>query len=146
MNPHTHPSSQANCEVPRVRAGIKQSVTETVMKIQQILPEQLAKISEGAAINLPVLENIHSALQEKDLPPSSMNIAVIPNFINRFQTTAGGDWFLMFDSVAGTTNWIPLNLIIRADMGLLKFTCRFCTSCTFFIWNKVVEFFRASLF
>lgn len=91
MNPHTHPSSQANCEVPRVRAGIKQSVTETVMKIQQILPEQLAKISEGAAINLPVLENIHSALQEKDLPPSSMNIAVIPNFINRFQTTAGGD-------------------------------------------------------
>lgn len=61
------------------------------MKIQQILPEQLAKISEGAAINLPVLENIHSTLQEKDLPPSSMKIAVIPNFINRFQTTAGGD-------------------------------------------------------
>ena len=68
---HTHPPSQANCQVPNVRAGIRRPAMETVMTKQQILAEKLAGISESAAINLPVVENlcrnIRSAHQERNL-------------------------------------------------------------------------------
>ena len=57
-NQHTRPPSQTNCEVVKVRAGIKQRATETVMTNQQILAEQLGGISEGATTNLPVVENL----------------------------------------------------------------------------------------
>ena len=36
-NAHTHPPSQANCQVPNVRAGIRRPAMETVMTKQQIL-------------------------------------------------------------------------------------------------------------
>ena len=57
-NQHTHPPSRANWEVPKVRAGIKRRAMETVLTNQQILAAQLRRISEGAVINLPVVENI----------------------------------------------------------------------------------------
>lgn len=56
MSQHTQLPIHANCEVPEATAGIMQRVTETVIISQQIFPEQLAKLSEGSAINLPVLE------------------------------------------------------------------------------------------
>ena len=42
-NQHTHSPSQTHCKVANVR--IKQRATETVMKNQQILAEQLGGIS-----------------------------------------------------------------------------------------------------
>ena len=54
-----HPPSKTNCEVAKVRAGIKRRATETVIANQKILAEQLGGISERAAINLPVVENLH---------------------------------------------------------------------------------------
>ena len=56
VNHHTHPSSQAKYESTKVEAGIKQRLMETVMTSQQVLAEQLARTSEGAAINLALLE------------------------------------------------------------------------------------------
>ena len=52
---HTHPPSQTNCEVAKVRAGIKWHATKTVITNQQILVEQLTGIFEGAGINLPLI-------------------------------------------------------------------------------------------
>ena len=67
-NQHTYTPIHANGEVAKVRAGINQCATETVMTNQQILGEQLARTSEGPAINLRPVEklrrNIHSARQK----------------------------------------------------------------------------------
>ena len=105
---HTHPPSQTNCEVSKVRAGIKQRATETVMKNQQILAEQLGKISEGAAIKLPLLENlrrnIRSVRQERNLPALPINNAAVPVLPIEFQTTKRRDQFLFFDSDAGAAD------------------------------------------
>ena len=57
-NQHTHPSTQINCEVEKVRVGIKRRATEIVMTNQQILAKQLAGISEIAVINLPAVEHL----------------------------------------------------------------------------------------
>ena len=81
-NEHTYPPSQTNCQVVKVRAGIKQRATQTVTTNQQILAEQLTGISACAAANLPLAKNlrrnIHSARQERNLPPLSINITAIP--------------------------------------------------------------------
>ena len=58
-NQHTHLPSQTNCKVAKVKAAIKRRATETVITNQQILAEQLGAISEGAAINLPVVQSFH---------------------------------------------------------------------------------------
>ena len=58
-NQHTHLPSQTNCKVAKVKAAIKRRATETVITNQQILAEQLEAISEGAAINLPVVQSFH---------------------------------------------------------------------------------------
>ena len=47
---NTHPQSQTNCKAAMVRAAMKQYATETLMKFQQILAQQLAGISECVAI------------------------------------------------------------------------------------------------
>ena len=51
------------------------------MTNQQILGEQLTGISEGAAVNLPIVENLHrnisSAHQARNLSPLPINIAAI---------------------------------------------------------------------
>ena len=55
------------------------------MTNQQIFGEQLAAISKGAAVNLPIVENLHrnisSEHQVRNLPPLPINnaaIAVLP--------------------------------------------------------------------
>ena len=39
LDEHTHPSGQTNCKAAKVRAGIKQRVTEILMTNEQILAE-----------------------------------------------------------------------------------------------------------
>ena len=57
-------------------------VEATFQTSQQILANQLIRISEGAAINLPSVKtlrrNIRSVRQERNLPPPPINIAAIP--------------------------------------------------------------------
>ena len=75
------------------------------MTNQQILGEQLTGISEGAAVNLPIVENLHrnisSAHQVRNLSPLPINIAAIAVLPIYFQTIISGDQFLLFDSGAG---------------------------------------------
>ena len=107
---HTHPPSQTNCKVAKVRAVIKWPTTGAVMVKQQISAQQLATISEGAEINLLVVQNLHRyiryAHQEKNLPPLSINITAIPVLPVEFQTKTNGDQFLLFDSGAGAADRI----------------------------------------
>ena len=110
MNQHTHPPSKTNCKVAKVRAGIKRRATETVIRKQQILAEELGGISEGPAINLPAVENLHrnirSVHQESNLPPLPTNTATIPALPIEFQTRTSGEQFLFFDSGAGAADRI----------------------------------------
>ena len=96
-NQHTHLPSQTNCEVAKVRAGIKRRTMETILTNQKDLAEQLGGISEGEVINLPVVENlprnIRFGRQERILPSLPINIATIPALPNDFQTTASGNQF-----------------------------------------------------
>ena len=159
-NQHTYPSSQTNCKVAKVRPGIKQRSTENVMTNQQILAEQLTRTSEGAEINLAVVENlrqnIRSTLQERSLPQLSINTAAIPVLPIEFQTTTSGDQFLLFDSGAGAADRIIVFALVQArkilteseigtQMVILKFVHRFSTNYTLFTRNTVVESFLASL-
>ena len=64
---------------------------------QQILAEQLVRISEGVAISLHVVENLHPSIcyacQQANLLP--INIAAIPIFPVKFQTTSR-DYFIIW--------------------------------------------------
>ena len=140
-NQHTHPPNQTNCEVAKVRAGIKRHATE------------------GTAINLPAVENlcrnIRSARQERNLPALPITIAAIPVVPIEFQTTTSGDQFLFFDGGAGAADRMHLlqfkqdsclfNRKIGAEMVLLTSAQRYFASCTLFTCNAMVEFFLASL-
>ena len=94
---HTHPPSRTNCEVSKVRAGIKWRAMETVLTNQQILAAQLRGISEGAVINLPVVENllrnIRFAFQERNLSSRPINITTIAALPIDFQTKTSGNQF-----------------------------------------------------
>lgn len=100
-NQYTCPLSQINCEFVKVRARIMWRATEAVMTKAQTLADQLARVSEDAAINLPVVENlrqnIHSAPQERNLPLLCINIAAIPVLLIELEITTSGDQFLLFD-------------------------------------------------
>ena len=123
-NQHTHPPNQTNCQVAKVRAGIKRRATDTAMANQQILAEQLGGISEGVAINLPAVENlrhnIRSARQERNLPPLLINIAAILVLPIEFQTTTSGDQFLLFDSGAGAADRIIAFASVQARQLLVQ--------------------------
>ena len=159
-NQHTHPPGQTNREVAKVRTGIKRRATETLMTNQQILAEQLGAISEGAATNLPVVENLRrnipSARQEKNLPPLPIKIAAIPVLLIEFQTTTAGNSFCFSTAVlvllteslicisSRKTAACSIGKLVR-EMVLLRSAQRYSTSCTLFTCNAMVESFCASL-
>ena len=123
INTHTHPHSQTNCEVAKMRARIKHRATETVTTNQQILAKQLAGISEGAAINSTVKNlhrNIHSARQERNLLALPLNVTAIPVLPIEYQTTASGDQFLLFDSGAGVSDQIIAFASVQARQLLIE--------------------------
>ena len=105
-NQHTPPPNQTNCEVAKVRAGIKRRATE------------------GTAINLPAVENlcrnIRSARQERNLPALPITIAAIPVVPIEFQTTTSGDQFLFFDGGAGAADRIIAFASVQARQLLVQ--------------------------
>ena len=76
-NVHTHPPSQAQCEIAKVKANLKRKAETTHDTPRQILAAELQNISEEAAVNLPSMNtlsrNIRAARQERDLPPNPLN-------------------------------------------------------------------------
>ena len=118
-NEHTHPPSEITCEVSKIKCYIKRRATDTMDTSQQILGAEVTNISEGAAVNLPSMENlrrnIHRTREDRNAPPLPINRAAIPALPNEFQLTSNGDPFLIFDSGVGDLNRI---FIFASPQGL----------------------------
>ena len=65
VNDHTHPPTPTQCEVTRVRAGIKRKAETTQDTTQQILAAGMHGISESAAVNLPSLNSMQRNMSPK---------------------------------------------------------------------------------
>ena len=57
-NEHTHPPSQTNCEVVKVKVSIKRRAETTADPSRQILADELSAISQTAAVNLQSMDNL----------------------------------------------------------------------------------------
>lgn len=108
LNEHTHPPSQTQVEVKKIKAGIKRRALTSHDTCQQILGAELQNVSQSAAVNLPQLNNIKRNIraQRKDqnVPPNPLRREDIPVIPQRFQVTNAGDQFLFFDSGFGDVN------------------------------------------
>ena len=105
INEHTHPPSQDQTKVPKIKPSIKRRSQATHNTPQQILGAALQNISETAAVNLPQIKNlklaIHSQRKDNDLPPTPLrgeNNLVLPE---RYEVSKAGEQFLIFDSGVG---------------------------------------------
>ena len=93
---------------------------------QQILAEQLEEISQGAAFNLLVVENlrrnIRSARKEKNLPPLPINIAEIPVLPIEFQKTTSRNQFCFLTAVLvpGAADRITAFALVQAKQLLVQ--------------------------
>jgi hypothetical protein len=118
-NEHTHPSSEINCELSTITSNLKRRATDTMDTSQQILGAELTNISEGAAVNLPIIDhlrrNIRRTRENRDAPPLPANREAIPDLPNEFRITSNGEPFLIFDSGIGDLNRI---LIFASPQGL----------------------------
>ena len=106
INEHTHPPSQDQIEVTKIKASIKRRSQATHDTPQQILRAALQNISETAAVNLPQINNlkrtIHLQRKDNNLPPTPLrgeDITVLPE--RYYQVTKTGEQFLIFDSGYG---------------------------------------------
>ena len=74
---HTHAPSQTECQVTKVKAGIKRRAEETEETTQQIQGTELRNISDGVAANLPSLEtlrrNVRHSRQDRNMPPTPVH-------------------------------------------------------------------------
>ena len=105
-NEHTHPPSQDQTEVKKIKASINQRSQATHDTPQQILGAALQNVSETAAVNLSQINNlkgtIHSQRKGNDLPPTPLRGEDIPVLPERYyQVTKVCEQFLIFDSGYG---------------------------------------------
>ena len=119
INEHTHPPSQDQIEVTKIKASIKRRPQATHETPQQILGAALQNILETAAVNLPQINNIkrtiHSQRKGNGLPPTPLrrkDIRVLPE---RYEVTKAGEQFLIFDSGVGDNECI---LIFATQQGI----------------------------
>ena len=119
INEHTHPPSQDQTEITKIKASIKRESQATHDTPQQILGAALQNISETAAINLPQINNlkrtIHSQRKDNDLPPAPLCREDIPVLPGRYQVTQAGEQFMIFDRGVGDNERI---LIFVTQQGI----------------------------
>ena len=105
INEHTHPPSQDQIEITKIKASIKWGSQATHDTPQQVLGAALQNISETAAVNLPQINNlkctIHSQRKDNDLPPALLCREDIPVLPGRYRVTKAGKQFMFFDSGVG---------------------------------------------
>ena len=93
-NEHTHPPLQTNCELARVKAGIKRRAETSNDTSRQILAGELGGVTETTIVNLPSMEtlrrNIRAACQERNTPSQPLK--------QQYCETEDGQNFLIFDS------------------------------------------------
>ena len=64
-NGHTHPPSQTNCEVGRIKISVKDRTQETRGSPQQILTAAL--FAEAASVNLSKLDHLRTIRSQRKL-------------------------------------------------------------------------------
>ena len=111
VNEHTHPPSKTQCEVSKIKAGIKRRAETTNETTQQVLARELVGVSAAAAVNLPALHHMRRTIRgqrqtNENLPPLPASIAAIPVLPVEYQTTLSGQQFLLYDSGVGDVNRI----------------------------------------
>lgn len=110
LNEHTHPPSQTNVEVRKVKASVKERANNCNDTSQQILGDKLQDVSEAAAVNLPAINNMRRNIrrqrQEHNVQPIPQRREEIPVLPNGYQITNRGDRFLLHDSGVGDVNRI----------------------------------------
>ena len=115
INEPTHPPSQDQTEVTKLKASIKRTLDTP----QQILGAALQNISEIAALNLTQINSlkrtIHSQRKENGLPPTPLRREDIPVLPKRYQVAKAGEEFLIFDSGIGDNERI---LIFATQQGI----------------------------
>ena len=102
---HTHPLSQDQTEVPKIKPSIKRRSQATHNTPQQMLGAALQNILETAAVNLPQIKNLklafHSQRKDNDLPPTPLRRENNPVLPERYEVSKAGEQFLIFDSGVG---------------------------------------------
>ena len=121
IHKYTHAPLQAECQVTKVKAGIKRRTEETEETTQQILGTELRNISDGVAANLPSLEtlrrNVRHSRQDRNMPPAPAHREDIPDLPLAYRTTTNGDLFLVYDSGAGDEE----RILVFASQDALQF-------------------------
>ena len=103
-NEHTHPPSQTEVEVTKVKASIKRKAETTMETGQHILTTELRTVPEGAAANHPAASTLRRNIRHArrlNLPPNPQNRDEIPVLPQEYQLTLYGGKFLVFDSGVG---------------------------------------------
>ena len=120
-NEHTHPPSQTNCDVAKIKSALKRRAETSNDTSRQILSTELRGVSETASVNLPSMDtmrrNIRAARQDRNEPPNPINRAAIPVIPQLYQSTENGDQFLLYDSGNGD----PERIIIFSSQQAIQF-------------------------
>ena len=121
IHEHTRAPSQTECQVTKVKSGIKRRAEETEETTQQILGTELRNISDGVAANLPSLEtlrrNVCHSRQDRNMPPTPAHREDIPDLPPAYCSTTNGDPFLVYDSDAGDEE----RIFVFASQDALQF-------------------------
>ena len=99
-NEHTHPPSQTEVEVTKVKTSIKRKAETAMETGQHILATELRTVSEGAAANPPAVSTLRRNIRHArrlNLPPNPQNRDEIPELPQEYQLTLYGGQFLVCD-------------------------------------------------
>ena len=118
VNDHTHGPNKDKIEVTKIRVDMKRRAETTIDLPQRILSDGLPQASAGAAVSLPLVENVRRTIRRYRAnvgdpinPRDRANIPVLPN---EFTLTNNGNRFLLHDSGVGDPNRL---LIFATDEG-----------------------------
>jgi len=119
LNQHTHPPSQVQTELAKVRNDMKAAAETTLDTPQHVIGNTLATTSHTTIANLPNATNLKRTIRnqrrDNDHPPNPINRADIPVLPIRYQETLNGERFLLFDSGAEDAGRI---LIFATDQAI----------------------------
>ena len=111
-NEHSHPPSQAKCNITKTKVNLKRKVTETMDTTRQILPAELGNVSEVVAVGLPSIESMRRSIrnqrQDRNQHQNPITRAAIPETPQESRQTQYGERFLFFDSGVGDKNRLIL--------------------------------------
>ena len=89
-----------DCDVAKIKAGIKRRAEASNDSSRQILATELGGITETVVVNLPSMEslrqNIRATRQKRNVPLHPVNRAAIPVLPQEYPETENGEQFLLW--------------------------------------------------